>query len=433
MSNLEPGLISLDVQDRILAEVASGFSDQLAFLEEAVRCPSVRGSEQTVQDLMHDAMQARGYDVDRWKVNPDDIRHHEGFSNVAVSYENAWNVVGTHRPSQETGRSLILNGHIDVVPTGPLDMWETHPFDPVTKEGWMYGRGAGDMKAGVVSNLFALDAIRRAGYQPAGRVHLESVCEEESTGNGALATLVRGYSAEAALISEPTGLALGTSVLGVLWFQVQVRGLPVHVAHAGTGANAIEAAYQLIQALHGVEADWNSRKDTTKNHGGFDHPINLNIGKIEGGDWASSVPAWCNFDCRIAIFPGHKPEEMKRDIEAKLKAATQNIPFLANNPPELVWNGFFTEGYDLERGSEQEKLLETAHSRVTGQPMRDWVGTAYVDSRVFVLYADIPCLIYGPTAENIHGFNERVKLDSILEATQAIALFAANWCGLQEI
>jgi len=421
------------LRQKILDAVDAGFDEQIAFTQELVARPSIRGQEHLAQDLMFQAMNDRGLAVDRWLVREQDIKHHEGFSPIAVDYANAWNVVGTHRPRAEKGRTLILNGHVDVVPEGPVDMWESPPYAPRVDGDWMYGRGAGDMKAGVVANMFALDALRRAGVQPAATVHLESVCEEESTGNGALATLVRGYKAEAALISEPTSLHLTRASLGVIWFRVKVRGHPVHVARAGTGSNAILAAYDLIQALKQVEARWNARKAETKHYGDVGHPINMNVGKIEGGDWASSVPAWCNIDCRIAQFPGIKPQEMARDIEDAVRAASAGHPFLSNNPPEVEFNGFFTEGYDLAPGSDAEAVLAAQHEAVTGSAMPEQPTTAYIDSRVFVLYADMPTLVYGPHAENVHGFDERVKISSIREATKSIALFVAEWCGTEAV
>src|SRR3546814_103757 len=201
------------------------------------------------------AYRDRGLTVDRWKIDVEDIKNLPGFSPVAVSYDNAWNVVGAHRPETPKGKSLILNGHIDVVPTGPLEMWTTPPFAPRIDNGWMYGRGGGDMKAGLAAGLYALDAVRDAGFTPAADIYLQSVIEEECTGNGALACLQRGYRADAALIPEPSGDKLGSAQVGVMWFQVKVQGRPVHVAYAGTGSNAIEACIPLIQALHGLRSE----------------------------------------------------------------------------------------------------------------------------------------------------------------------------------
>ncbi len=269
-----------------------------------MRYPSLRGQEHTAQDFLYEQMARRGLTMDRWAIDVEAIKHHPGFSPVAVDYSNAFNVVGAHRPREAKGKSLILNGHVDVVPLGPLDMWERPPFDPVIEGDWLYGRGSGDMKAGLIANLAALDALKRLGYQPAAPVYVQSVTEEECTGNGALACLLRGYRADAAIIPEPCDDRLTRANMGVIWFRVHVRGIPVHASVAGSGANAIEASYRLIQALHGLEAEWNARRVNHEHFKDLDHPVNLNIGKIEGGDWASSVPAWCSFDCRISFYPG---------------------------------------------------------------------------------------------------------------------------------
>ena len=268
--------------EKILAAVDAGFDEQLRFTEQLTRIPSLRGQEAPAQDMMAAAMRARGLTVDRWRIDVDDIRHLPGFSPVTVSYDDAWNVVGAHRAAEPAGRSLILNGHIDVVPTGPADMWTTPPFEVRIADGWMYGRGAGDMKAGLAANLFALDALKRAGVAPAADVYLQSVVEEECTGNGALACLQRGYRAQAALITEPFGDALMSAQVGVMWFQVKVRGRPAHVAYAGTGSNAIEAALPLIAALHALEHRWNAQGHPA--YAGHAHPINFVVSKIEGGD-----------------------------------------------------------------------------------------------------------------------------------------------------
>ncbi|MDC6684515.1 ArgE/DapE family deacylase, partial [Leclercia adecarboxylata] len=173
-------------------------------------------------------------------------------------------------------------------------MWETPPFSPVIKDGKMYGRGACDMKSGTIAALYALDAIKKAGLKPTARIHFQSVIEEESTGVGALSTLQRGYRADACFIPEPTNGTMIRSQVGVSWFRLKVRGFPVHVFEAGAGSNAIMAAYHLVHALEKLEIAWNERARADKHFKDVNHPINFNPGIIKGGDWASSVPAWCD-------------------------------------------------------------------------------------------------------------------------------------------
>ena len=265
--------------------------------------------------------------------------------------------------------------------------------------------------------------------RPAADVAIEAVIEEESTGNGALACLQRGYRADAALIPEPMGNAVMRSQVGVMWFHCVVRGHPVHVAYAGRGANAIEAAYRLIGELHTLEDAWNKRghEAYAKN----DHPLNFNVGKIEGGDWASSVPAWCRFDMRVGVFPGQDLATARKEVETCLAEAARKDPFLANNPPEVVWDGFQAEGFIQQPGTEVEATLAASHKAIFGAEMEERALTGTTDARFFGLYAKMPALVYGPIAENIHGFDERVDLQSCKDVTKAIALFIADWCGLR--
>ncbi|MES0809156.1 ArgE/DapE family deacylase [Roseibium sp. SCPC15] len=426
------------IKTSIMNAVDNLFDAEIDFLSELSSHPSTRGNEQSAQTFMAEELANRGLEVDRWQIDVDEIAHLPGFSPVLGNYDDAVNVVGTLRSASRKGRSLILNGHIDVVPEGPLDMWETPPFAPRVEDGWMYGRGTGDMKAGLAANLFALDALRSLGVAPAADVFFQSVVEEECTGNGALACLHRGYKADAALIPEPFAEDLVTAQLGVLWFQVHLRGLPTHVAYAGSGSNAIEAAIPLIAALHEMEHRWNLPQNRHEDYCNHNHALNLNVGKIQGGDWTSSVPAWCIFDVRMGLFPGQDLNEAKREIEDVLRVAAQSHPFLSKNAPEIVYHGFHAEGYALseDKGTIAKTAigtLEQAHHAVTGRDLNKVAITATTDARFFGLYADTPALVYGPTAEAIHGFDERVDLESVRRITQATALFIADWCGLEKI
>jgi acetylornithine deacetylase len=415
----------------IRAAVTKGFAAQTRFLADLVAIPSLRGQEAPAQDMLEAALRARGYAVDAWTIDPEALRPLPGFGPVMHDFSRARTVVGSHRPAEVVGRSLILQGHVDVVPAGPLDMWTTPPFAPVVRDGWMHGRGAGDMKAGVAAMIFALDAIRAAGFMPGAPVHLQSVIEEESTGLGALSTLERGYRADCVLIPEPTEHKLTRAQVGVLWFRLRVRGRPTHVAVAGEGSNAILAAMGLVEALRGLEAEWNDRAKSDAVYASIQHPLNFNPGVIHGGDWASSVPAWCEVDCRIGILPGTRIEDAQAEIRACVAQAASAHPFLRQNPPEIVWNGFLAEGWVLEGAEVPEGVFAAAFGDVFGAPVpEERRMTALTDTRFYGLYHGMPALCWGPRAENIHGFDERVDMASVQRCTEVIALFVARWCGL---
>lgn len=422
-----------DLRERLLKAVTDGFEEQLAFTQQLVAMPSLRGHEHPIQDFVFNQLKSRGYAMDRFMMDREAIAAHPGGSNWSEEHSDAPIVVGIHRPREEAGRSLILQSHLDVVPEGLHEMWSDSPFSGRIDGDWMYGRGAADMKAGAAANIFALDALRRIGLQPAATVYVQSVVEEESTGNGALQTFLQGYTADAVLIPEPEDNKLVRANVGVLWFQVKLRGMPVHVREMGEGANAIDGAYRVIAALREIEADWNAEKGKHPHFEDEDHPINLNIGKIDGGDWASSVPSWCNIDCRVSLYPGRSADDAAREITERLAAFAQSDNFLANNPPEIVFNGFHAEGYVLEPGSEAEAVLGTAHEASFGEPLETFMTAGYLDTRVYALYNQIPALCYGPVSRNIHGVDERVSLLSLHRITQAMALFIAEWCGTEAI
>jgi acetylornithine deacetylase len=159
----------------------------------------------------------------------------------------------------------------------------------------------------------------------------------------------------------------------------------------------------------------------------------LNVAIVNAGDWASSVPAWCRIDCRIALVPGVTAKSAADEIEAKIGAFAAKDAYLSKNPPKVTWNGFFAEGYVLKEGSEAEATLRTAHKASTGSELTTQTSTAYIDARVHSLYDGIPAMVYGPISGDIHGFDEWVSIESLKRVTATIALFIAEWCGLEEV
>ena len=419
---------------RLAEAVEANFDKEVAFLADLVRFPSTRGNEAPLQDWMARQMAARGYGVDRYTLADVPLPAHPKASPmVDVGPQTSVQVVATYRAANPTGRSLILQGHIDVVPEGPAEMWTYPPYGATIRDGWLYGRGAHDMKSGVAAMVFAMDALKAAGLAPAADVHVQTVTEEESTGNGALSTLVRGYRAEAALITEPTGGTITRAHTGTLWFRIKVRGVPVHVMEAQAGTNAILSAYHLIQALQAHTAAQNEAAKADPWYAAIESPLKFNPGIIRGGDWASSTPAWCEVDCRIGLLPGTEVAEAQAGVERCIAAAAKGDNFLANNPPVVEWHGFLADGYVLEPGSEAEAVLAAAHEQVFGKAMEARVSTAVNDTRFYGRYFGIPGLCYGPKGEGAHAFDERTNLEQLKKTTLSIAAFIADWCGTRPL
>ena len=195
---------------------------------------------------------------------------------------------------------------------------------------WVYGRGAGDMKSGLVAMVGAVRALQRLNTRPGGRVQLQSVVEEECTGNGALACVLAGHTADAAILTEPTKGAIWNAQVGVLWFQVRVLGAPAHAGEAEAGANAIEASYKVIAALRALEAELNTVKPPI--YAAYPHPINLNVGMINGGDWPSTVAGECVTSFRLACYPGDAVADLRARVE-------QTVAEVAAGPTEPPHRG----------------------------------------------------------------------------------------------
>lgn len=422
-------------RDRILTAVDEAFERQVGFLSDLVRCVSLRGQETEVQELVEAALKERGYDVDRQPIDPALIGRHPAFSPATISYDHSWNVIGTYEPAATHGRSLILNAHVDIVPTGDPKRWQYPPFEPTRQGEWLYGRGSGDMKAGLSAAIFALDAIRAAGLELTAPVQIHSVVEEEITGNGAAMALAAGKVADAVLIPEPTDEKLVRANSGVIKFAVTINGTPAHPREVSGGVSALEAAMRLIDRLRQLEARWNEERTTKPYFDDVENPAALTIGTIDGGEWIASVPSSCRFEGRIGFYPGDDPHERVKEFEAFVAMAATDDPLVQRCPEPIVeWVGVVHAGYTLAPGSEAEAALAEAHAAARtpdGSPLQAYVMACYLDAAIYSVHAGIPSLVYGPIAENIHAIDERVSLPSLQRVTKAIALFAASWCGVR--
>jgi acetylornithine deacetylase len=412
----------------ILAAVAAEGPAMFDLLAELVEAPTVLGSEGQGQSIMRRAFSELGLEPFDVPLDSDALRAHPAAAPFSWSASGKVNVLANWTPvGSVEGRSLILNGHIDVVSPEPTSLWSGPPFAARREGDWLYGRGAGDMKAGLAAMVGAVRGLQRAGLAPSAPVQLQSVVEEECTGNGALACVLAGHTADAAIVIEPTDGAMWTAQVGVLWFQVRVRGLPAHAGEAAGGRNAIEASFAVIEALRALEAELNVVRPHA--YAGHAHPINLNVGVIRGGDWPSNVAGECTTKFRLALYPGQRVADLKQQVELTVAAAAEH-PALSDYLVEVLYDGFQCEGYAIEHDAPLVTALAAACARVSGERPPLLATTATTDARSFHLYGNTPAVCLGPRAERQHGVDERVHLPSVIETAQALALFIRDWCGV---
>lgn len=417
----------------IKAAVAGLRDEAVALLSEMVRHPSLLGAEASAQDYVRGLFEEMSLQVDEFAIDEAKLKQHPGYSPSIVSYEGRHNIVGIHRPQGPArGRSLIFNGHIDVVPVGSEKLWTRRPFEPWIDGDKLYGRGAGDMKAGIVAYIIALKALKKLGLEPAAEVILQSVVEEECTGNGALACLVQGYRADAAIIPEPLNGILHAQ-MGVMWLALEIAGKPVHASVAHTGVAAIDFALYMFGELRKLEQKWNASEHRHAEYHRHEHPVNFNLGKIQGGEWASSVPTTCRADIRLGFYPGITPAEVRDTVEQIFAEAHRKHPQSNSIEYKVIYEGFQAEGFVLDLNQPMVTTLADCHKAMAGRDVAFNAFTGTTDARFFNLYGNIPATCYGPVAANIHGIDEWVSIDSMLEVAGVLAAFTARWCGINKL
>jgi acetylornithine deacetylase len=418
-------------EEKIIQTIESLADDIIDFTCRLVKEPSILGNEASAVDLMKKELEKLSFSPVLIPIDQSLLADHPGFAKVPWTYENKNNVVAVRPPDGNSGRSVIFNGHLDVVDPEPVSFWDSDPFEPVIKNGRIFGRGAGDMKSGVAAMTYAVHAVEKAGFGFQAPVTLEAVIEEECCGNGALACMTAGYDADAVLIPEPFGPTILTSQLGVLWFKVTVEGKPVHVLEAPTGTNSIEKSYLIIQALRKLEDELNHFK-VPEAYQDIRHPINLNIGILNGGNWPSTVPAKAEMHCRLAYFPGIAYKEVCQKIKETIQAVQADDPWLSENPPIVEFYGFRSDGHMVSRDAEAFNTLNDCHRTLTGQDAEEYIATCTTDLRAFHFFGKGQCTCFGPSGGNYHGANEWVDIDSIVHTAKTYALFLSRWCGLSD-
>ncbi|MGH3115592.1 MAG: M20/M25/M40 family metallo-hydrolase, partial [Gaiellales bacterium] len=328
MSELET--VRQAVEDRLPATVA--------FLQELVRVPSLLGNEEPAQRLVEERLSELGFDVRSVEPDAAALAEHAESGIPLLSYEGRRCLVATLEGAG--GRSLLLNGHVDVVSEEPADRWTKAPFGGEIENGRLYGRGACDMKGGIAAMLLAVEAALADGRLP-GSVVYQSVIEEECGGNGALAACLEGPSADGVVIAEPTNGAMDLVAPGVIWARITLTGDSRHASHADEGSNPVETAFAVTTSLRRLEATLNERPEPE--FAGVQRPYLLNVGALHSGDWPSMTPGRAVLDVRLGFPLQMDPQQ----AQALLAAAVERV----DGDARIEFRGFRARGYAFDAGS----------------------------------------------------------------------------------
>ena len=415
------------VEERALAAV-----DPAAIvgeLTELLAIPSVGGAdaEADIQQVLAQRLDRLGLDVDLWGMDLPALAATPGFPGVEVERGEAWGVVGT-RPGESDVPALVLQGHVDVVPAGDLAQWRSDPFEPAVVGGRVHGRGACDMKAGVVANLAAMTAIQKSGVRLRDGVALHLVIGEEDGGLGAFGTLARGHTGRACIITEPTSGTLITAAAGALTFTLEVQGKATHASTPYAGASAIDAYLALHWALAALQAERNAVVEPLMRE--YPVPYPLVIGRLRAGDWSSSVPDLLVADGRLGLRIEEDPADARRQLEERIAEVSAQDPFLRDHPPVVRWSGGQFAGGHLPAGDPLRDLVQQAHTDVTGGPVLRERGAPYGSDLRLYAAEGVPTLHYGPGDVRLaHGPDEAVEIDEVVRVTEALVLSTLRACG----
>ncbi|BDG60109.1 ArgE/DapE family deacylase [Caldinitratiruptor microaerophilus] len=418
------------VQAAVRANLRRQADDLISALQDVVRIPSVVGQEGEAQQYMAQLYERLGLEVETFTADRELIAAHPAYCETPWEYAGRPNVLGTLRGAGG-GRSLILNGHIDVVSPEPVNQWTYDPWGAQIVGNRMYGRGAMDMKSGLIANYFALKAVLDVGIRPSGTVQLQSVIEEEAGGSGGtLACLIGGNRADGMVVTEPfDDICIG--MVGVAYFKVRVAGRTAHAGLAHQGVNAIGKMIPIYQALLDLDEERARRHPPEFFGRETGRSCHLNIGTMQAGDWTSTVPGWAELTCRISFLPGETLGGIRQEVEAVITAAAAADPWLAEHPPVVVWYGWQAEPWLQDGNDPLVVTFKATAERVAGRPFKLVAATAGLDSR-FCAYWNIPALNFGPRGERLHGVDEYVEIDSVVEVAEVLASFIVEWCGWQE-
>ncbi len=423
------GELDAELTQAIARVVEERRGESVRLLQELVRVPSVTGDEGAVQEVVERAFRERGLAVDVWEASPEEISPYKEHVGEQAGYENRPNVVGV-RAGRGGGRSLLLNAHVDTVAAGDASAWSRDPFSGEVEGDLLYGRGSCDMKGGLVSHLAALDALSELGVELRGDVSVAATVGEENGGLGALSTVLRGYRADAALITEPTRLALVPAQGGSLVFRLEVPGRSAHAAVRDEGVSALEKFIPIFEELGKLEDERNA----TLRHPlyeGVRNKVPINVGVVRAGNWASTVPESLVAEGRVGLIPGEEIETFRETVADRIAAVAGRDPWLRENPPKLEWFGGQFAPAEVPPDAPICEAVKRAHERATGEePIVE--GVPYgADMRLFIRFGEMPCVMYGAGDVNVaHAPDEHLSITELLTASKTVACLLAEWCGV---
>jgi acetylornithine deacetylase len=417
-----------EARRKILETIDAGRDKAVQFLREIVAIPSVTGDEGRIQAFLSNYLKNLGLEVDAWESDWEALKKHPGYIPVDRGYEGRPNIVATWKGTGG-GRSLLLNGHTDVIPVGSGEGWSDNPWSAKVKDGRLYGRGSCDMKSGVASHILAVEFLKNAGLRLKGDALINIVIDEEVSGHGTLDTVIRGYKADAGISGETSGLAVQPACIGRIWFEIEIQGKPAGIQRRYQGVSGIELGYKMTKAVEALEA----KRVATVTHPLYPKPIDAlpcMIGAFHSGSFPSSFPATCLLKGSMATVPGEDHEGVKRSLVEHIARIAAEDPWLKDHPPKVRFVGYDAQASEIPVDHPIVSTVSRNYTEVTGRRPEISGRQGAADTRFLNLYGNTPTVIFGPGSTAVmHADDEYVAVDDYIVAIKVMALSIYDWCG----
>jgi len=358
--------------------------EALELLKKLIEIPSPSGEELEVCEYIYDWLEEVGFKPKRSRPMGG-IAH-----NVTVTLGRG-------------GGHLLVDGHVDTVPQWDME----RPYEARVVGEYVYGRGAADMKGGVVSMMLAAERLLEHEDEFENRVTFAFVVDEEYMGRGTIDVLLTEDGFDAAVVCEPTGLKLGIAQAGCLDFVVETRGKTAHAACPEAGVNAITDMCRVLSQL--------SELPLLREAGSLeDMRPTINVGKVEGGFSSWVVPSECRAYVLINTLPTQKPERVKQELQTFLERVRSmgvncSVRYLDED-----------EGYELSPDEPIVRLMARHVERVLGEVGYTFVGS-WTDANTLYFKGGVPSVIFGPgRIEHGHSGEERVSIGEVVKCAETL-------------
>ena len=436
-----------DEERRVCAEIEQRRDELVALASELIGFDTTARNvgdpprqEAALQEHLAARLRAAGAEIDLWEP---DAANLQGKPLVPPGLDFAGRPqLLARRRGSGGGRSLVLNGHIDVVSAEPRDRWTSDPFAAEVREGKLYGRGSCDMKGGIAAMVLAAETLHSLGVRLAGDLVVATNTDEESSGAGGTAIVERGLRADAGIVTEATGFDVWVACRGSEYGTVRVPGRPGHAEvrqpdwREGGAVNAIEKATVVVDAIRSLRAEWAARD-------GLGHPYLSRPALLPtmaaAGEWPVTYPAACDLTVAVMYVPHQADErgwgaDVRREVEGWIARESAKDDWLAEHPPTVEWwpNGVMP--LEIPESEPIVGLMQAA-TRDVGRPGGLGGLDSWYDGATLTHLAGIPSIGYGPPGFDAHGLSvahmvdEHVPVDGLVACAQGLAVAAMRFCG----